>query len=763
MCIAAIAAAGFVSADVAGASSSASAPLTRRVTLVLAPYLTWDDLSPATTPALLRLTETGAVGAANVRGRTRAIGGLPLPTESALGISSGAWALPGRDTLAAFVATESYEGSETAAAAYQRVYGLPMGAAKIGYFGLPEVQRTNDLESTDAFIGTLGQAISDAGGLTAAVGNSDFGYVKSGVAFERPAAAVASDFLGKVNAGDVSSDVLVADEAAPYGRRTDMARFSAAFGRVEQLANAHNGPSLVVLDPGDLTRAQNSASQSTTEAALAQRTRALRTLDAVVALAAEKAGADGVVMVVSQALSTDESGDPQGLGPCIVSGSGWSGYLTSASTHRAGVVTNLDLTATILEQLGIVRPVSVLGNPMFSSTTSLSGAARVAHLARMNAVATSVDTAKAGVLNIYIGFAVVLLVISAVVVSRAHLWPSTIADRVAAGLQGGVLLLLSVPISSWIMFLVVRYPGTPVVAVLSLLGVSVVVWAASLVLWRRFGPRSAVIGLTALTSFIILAEQLVGAPLSFVNFFGYSPLPAARFYGMGNEAASILFGASIASLALVLDGWPDAVWAPAVRRYGVALLGTAVVGVAAAPFLGANVGVAIWGSIGFGLAWMLINDRRVTWKSIAVMVAGVGIIIGVFAAIDLLGGGEQTHLGRALMSADQGGVEQLWAIIVRKAATNMRVFSHTNWSWVLVAVLAFLGFMRLRPTGDFAETLAENPRFADAITVTLAAGTLAFFTEDSGIVIPALIMLFTGAGTVWLMLTRLRRHGDDSA
>ena len=45
--------------------------------------------------------------------------------------------------------------------------------------------------------------------------------------------------------------------------------------------------------------------------------------------------------------------------------------------------------------------------------------------------------------------------------------------------------------------------------------------------------------------------------------------------------------------------------------------------------------------------------------------------------------------------------------------------------------------------------------------MTLAAGAFAFFTEDSGIVIPALIMLFTGAGTVWLMLMRLRPVGED--
>jgi len=760
---AALAVACFASAGIAHAAQVTAKPPVQRVTVVLAPYLVWEDLTPTATPTLMRLAQNGAIGAANVRGRVRGPGGVPSPTESALGISAGAWALPPLDSLASFVATESYEGSGTAADAYRRVFGAPLGSARIGYLGLPEVQRFNEDASTDAFVGVLGQAIADAGGLTAAVGNSDLGYPETTVRFERPSAVVGADLTGKVNAGDVSSALLVESAASPYGRRTDMGRFAAALQRVDQLTASHRGPSLVVLDPGDLTRAREFSSQATTEAAYTHRIAALRALDEVVALAAQSAGDDGVVIVVSQALNTSQDGDPEGLGPCIVAGPGWSGYLTSASTHRAGVVTNLDVTATILDQLGIVRPVEVLGNPMSSVAGPPAIETRVTHLQAMNAAATSIEIAKGSVLNLYIGFAVVLLLIAAFVVSRAHLWREPTSRRVASLVQGAVLLALAIPISSWLMFIVVRYPGSAVTAVLTLLGISLVLWAGALALWRWGTPRMPVIALTSLTVIIILAEQYFGAPLSFVSFFGYSPLPAARFYGMGNEAASILFGASLAGLALVLDEWRAASWAPTAKRYGIAVLGVLVVGTAAAPFLGANVGVAIWGTVGYGLAWMLMNGRRITWRTVALLLVGVVLLIAVFAAVDLLGGGEQTHLGRSLSSAEQGGAGELWTIAVRKAETNMRVFTRTNWSWVLVAVLGFLGFMRFRPKGDFADTLTENPRYADAITVTLIAGGLAFFTEDSGIVIPALIMLYTGAGIMWLMLVRLGDRGEGAA
>ena len=165
--------------------------------------------------------------------------------------------------------------------------------------------------------------------------------------------------------------------------------------------------------------------------------------------------------------------------------------------------------------------------------------------------------------------------------------------------------------------------------------------------------------------------------------------------------------------------------------------------------------MAIWGIVGFGLALVLMNGRRLNWKLALAIALAVVVVIAAFSAIDLFGGGEQTHLGRALTSAEQGGVGQLWTIVARKAQTNARVFGHTNWSWILVAVLAFLGFMRIRPKSDLADTLAENPYFAHAIVVTLVAGGVAFFSEDSGIVIPALIMLYTGVVLSWLVLSRL--------
>ena len=101
--------------------------------------------------------------------------------------------------------------------------------------------------------------------------------------------------------------------------------------------------------------------------------------------------------------------------------------------------------------------------------------------------------------------------------------------------------------------------------------------------------------------------------------------------------------------------------------------GAVVVISAAAPFLGANVGVAIW-SAAFIVAWSLVNKHRLTWKTVLVALVIMVLLISAFAAIDVLGHGAKTHLARSLASAQQGGVVQLWLIVVRKAQTNARVF-----------------------------------------------------------------------------------------
>ncbi len=745
-------------------ASAAQTPTTvtaRNVTVVLAPYLTWADISPTSTPALWRLAGTGALASVNSRGHVIAPGGGAAPLEGALALSAGAWAIPDWSAPAAFDATETY-GSGVAEDAYRSALGTGTAGARIAYIGLPMTAKANVSAAQDIVPGTLGQAVRDAGGLTAAIGNSDTGPDARGMEFQRPAGVAAMDRAGLVAAGDVSADMLATDSAAPFGRRTDLARFASELDQVDALAGARPGPSLVVLDPGDLVRAHYFARRVDPGVAAHQHADAVQALDAVVAMADAHRGADGVLIVASQALSAGTDGVSQGLGPLVIAGPGFSGYATSSSTHRAGTVTNLDITATALRVLGLARPVQVLGNPMTATAGPDSALARVEVLARFNNAFVAADAVRPAALRILVGLVVGVLAAAALLLLGRGRLPGGVVRAFAVAVRATLLLGLALPLAAWLALAIAPLPATLAAAWGSLAAVTGVLAGIALVASFRFPARVPVAALLLATSAAIVLDQLTGALLSLTNIFGYSPLIGARYYGMGNEAASVLLGATLVGIALVLDEWPASRVSAWLRAWGVAAAGAVAVVVSAAPGIGANVGVAIWGTVGFALLWMFANGRRLTWRRGLGIAALVVASIAVFSAIDLLGGGEQTHLGRALAGAANGGFGTIATIVARKVDANVRVLRSTNLTWMLAAALAFAGFVRWVRPGDWRAHLAENPAFASAALAAAGAGAVAFLSEDSGIAIPSLIAVYVGLVLAWLLLARVGRGGEAS-
>ncbi|MBE0416623.1 MAG: hypothetical protein IBX63_02535 [Coriobacteriia bacterium] len=735
----------------AAGSLSQPAP---RVVLVLAPYLQWSDVDPAVAPTIHALAEQGAVGNINLRSRSRlVIGSSPL--QGALTFSAGSWAAADPIAPQSHSVNEYFEGG-TALDAYRRMTGIDATGYDIVFLGLPRTVRFNEQATTLAVrLGALGQAVTDAGGITGAVGNSDAGYEVRGLWRNRPAAAVAMDEDGRVRLGSVSSELIVNDPDAPFGFATDLEAFKSEYERVVDGADGHGGPSLIVLDAGDPHRAREVAVDVTPAVAEAHRLAAVGTLDAVVRMALESLPDDGVLMVVPQVLA-ENPGTVTGLGPAVIYGPGWSGYLSSSSTQRSGLVTNLDIAATVLGELGIDIPVEVLGNRMVSDGAAEHLTDRIATLEAANATAVAVDTAKPAVVNGFIATTTVLLLVCTVVLLRARRWLGRTVALISALGRKLMMLALAVPPASLLMFLVDPRPATSGEALFSFFVTLVILWAVGLVLERLAGPRIPVVVLSLLIVVVIGVDQLLGAPLSYTSFLGYSPLLAARYYGLGNEGAALIFGAAIIGFGLLLDEYRDAAWARAAGLWGIPLLGLAVTWIGASPTLGANVAVAIWGVVGFGAMWVIHNGIRVDWRIVAGSLLVMVLLIAAFSFIDMRADtGSQSHLARAWESMTKGGVSELWLIVVRKAETNIRVLTRTNWSYLLIAVLAFLGFMRWRPQGDFAATLKENPGYSAGMAACLIGGLAAYVTEDSGIVIPALIMIYVGVGILHLMLWRL--------
>ena len=158
-----------------------------------------------------------------------------------------------------------------------------------------------------------------------------------------------------------------------------------------------------------------------------------------------------------------------------------------------------------------------------------------------------------------------------------------------------------------------------------------------------------------------LTDAAAGAHLAFNNPLGMNAVVAGRFYGVSNTAFALTAGA----LVVVIVG----VWEVLGRGRRTALLVTSALGGAAlvadgAPQLGADVGGALTlvptlAFLGAGLAGLRLSWRR--WLAIG---ATTVLVVGGFAAVDLIRPGGPTHLGRFARQVTDGSA---LGVVGRKA------------------------------------------------------------------------------------------------
>jgi hypothetical protein len=256
-------------------------------------------------------------------------------------------------------------------------------------------------------------------------------------------------------------------------------------------------------------------------------------------------------------------------------------------------------------------------------------------------------------------------------------------------------------------------------------------------------PEVPLLALSALTSLLVFAEQLTGYPLE-SGLFSYSIRAGWRYYGMGNEGAALVVGASIIAVGLACDLAEKRRWARMARLALMPAVAAIVLTATAAPFAGANAGAAIWGSVAYGVAWARINGVRMTWKSIGAIVLGVCGVIAAIALAEAASGRAVTHIGRFFIALGQGDFAEVRTLVVRKALNNLNYIPQTPYT--LLAIMLAFAVAATYWLGDrpLARALQRRPGVAAALLGLLAGGAAAALTEDSGVVMPAL-MLFAGA------------------
>ncbi len=677
-------------------SSAALAAPAARVLVVGLPGLRWDDLGTGAMPALDRLAAGGAVGAMNVRARS--------------GVASTG------EGYATFGAGSRVRAGLAAAGAVDLDGGVVVPAASRLRAGAGRHLPTRP--------GALGDALHAAGKRTAVVGRADLAANLSDLAIPghpnaaRPAAVALMDRSGVVDGGSVAAPDLVVDAApAPFSHQADVARVA------ERALAALAGADVVLVDPGDLDRA-DAVADIGGAAAYVARSRAAALAGADDLLARLSAGAPPGTLVL--VVSVTPPGDEWRLTPVVAAGAGVvPGYLSSPSTRRLGLVALTDMAPTVLGALGVPVPDAFTGRPLRDHV----GPVDLARLARLDADGAWRERAWAPVTVVFVAGQVALWLLTGAALAGRARWAR------AGWLRLGALAVAAFPLAT---FALRAVPVTGAAALGALVGLDLLVVAAVSRARRR--PLSALAWALGATLAVLMVDVATGARLQLAGLLGYSPQTASRWFGIGNTAFGVLAGATVLLAALHVAHAPR-------RREALVTAGALFALVAfvdGAPVLGADVGGFVT-LVPVGLLVLVgLAGGRVTLRRLAVAGGATAAALAALTTADLLRPARsRTHLGRLASETLHGGDGSLFATLARRAEATAGVIGRSPWTLVAPAVAVTVLVLVARTARGRALAPPGSPERAGAVGA-IAAGLLGVATNDSGVVVVAMVLVSVG-------------------
>lgn len=676
--------AGVVGAATVVGGQAASAEASHPIVVVASGGLSWGDVSPTATPALwgmLRRGSSATLVVRSVHANTCPVDGwLTLSAGQRAGDAAGAVGAAGADGRPA---CRAVPGDIRAGETVRRWSAYATAAAATSY---------------DATIGLLGSQVAGAGrclqavGPGAAIGAADeHGLVRRYVAF--------------------SADLTSALRACP-----------ASLVDVGAVRDPQD------VDPGDEVRPTLS------------RTAQVATVDRRVAQVLRQAPVGADVVVASLA----DAGRTERLRMVVAQGPDFGpGTLRSSSTRRPGLVQLADLTATVLDRLGIPKPSSVGGAPLQPVQAGTSTAA-----AALNRLRARLDDDLAShevhglVTPFFFGWVGAQLGCYAVVLlAWRRRWSTRMTRlRLLRLVEVVAVLGASVPAATYLANLLPWWRASaPMLAVIG----SVIVFAAPIAAlalvgpWRRrlLGPFGMVCAVTVL---VLSADVVTGSRLQLSSLMGLQPVVGGRFYGMGNVSFGVFATATLLLATAVADG----LLALGRRRLAgaaVVLIGLAAVAVDALPTWGSDFGGPPALLPALALLALAVWRVRWTWRRGLLVVGGTVLFLVLLAVADWLRpASARSHLGSFVQAVLDGTAGD---IVVRKLAQNV-AFLLGSWLMPIIPVgLVLVVYVLARPTSRASRTLERAYRRAPTLRPGLVALVVMFLIgfalNDSGIAIPA--------------------------
>ena len=721
----------------ARASTSSGAPQPERpdrLLLLSLPGVTWADLQDHDLPNLERLLADSAVADL----APRAVTMRPTPGEAYLTISAGSRSTSEEDVDGQELATDDESAGSTAGDIFHRRTGTEPDGDYVA-LAWPTLLRVNKREPYDAVLGLLGSRLQDADRGVAAIGNAD-GTDSIGPSYERQVGLAGVTKEGVIAAGDLSDHLIVDDPSSPYGRRLDPDAVTDAFRRAWRAPAGKDG-GLVVVEASDLARTMRYRDRVEKARYADLWDESLAATDELVGRLLQEVDLDrdAVLVVAPYNLPRDRDLMVVGLHTPTVQ----SGYLKSASTQRSGFLTLVDIAPTVLDRLGVTRPVDMEGRPAELVTSGDSYERRVDRLVTLNRASRFREHTLFPTTMVAVLLLAVVCAAAAVVLARGA-GPGWRRAVTWLALVDVAILPLSYlarffPLEDWgyAFYWGFVITGSVVVATLAMVGAA-----------RLGRPRVALVAVLILVLGVLVADVMTGSRLSLSAAFGYSPTGNSRLYGISNYSFGQVAAAACLLAAFVAACRPES----RNRLLALALMGATLV-VIGMPLWGSDVG----GIIAFTPTILVFGALLWGWRISLrhLLIGGVVTVAAVtaFGFADLARPPEErAHLGRLFERIGDEGLRPLTDVMERKFLANLEVSTSSFWVAAIPIAVAFWVFLARYPGRPLDGVLARNTTLRAGLAAAVTAAVVGSLVNDSGLIVGGVTLLVVAVALVFLSL-----------
>lgn len=697
----------------------------KQVILIMTDYLELTDLHSKEAIYLQQAARTGTVGLMNTN---TAHSSRTSPHTHAT-ISAGSPAIGGTSHILTYPASEQVDG-ETAGSLYRRYTGTTTETTNLLVLNWPQIQQANqNLSQPAPQPGLLGEKLKEAGLTVAVLGNSDTPSTK-----HRPAGLIACDLNGIIPQGKVGDDIVTASKGfLPIRTNYDEL--------LKETIKALSTASFIVIDTGDLYRLEAMRHHGFNDIVLKERAAIIQDINDFYRRLSEAVDPEHTLLILlSTTPSPHQVQQKNFLVPMIMSNNHLTpGLLYSNTTRRPGLITNTDLTATILSFLGTEPTSHMTGQPVVGVPYEKEKEP-FAYLAEMNQEMLFTYQNRPKIIKPYIGFQI-----------------ATILGFIPLFFYGHKII----PYYRYVLGLITAYPAAlmlvelfPHQSIVAYTIISIMLAALLVLICTKLFPDKTInplVLLSAFTAALILLDTIWGSTLMKQSLLGYDPIAGARYYGIGNEYMGVLVGSSFMGFGVIFQQQKK----PIGTVLSIVYFGLVTWLMFSADF-GTNFGGTITVFVAFSYwfwRWQkeTLKKYLIFWLPLSLMIIAVIVTKGLGFHHD-----RPSHIGRTVQLIQQEGLHELSHIIARKLAMNLKLIRYTPWTRVFLAALLAVGILLFKPAG-FMERLyrMRRPVYEALISILLGSIT-ALAWNDSGIVAAATIMIFGVYPLISLALSEVK-------